>query len=221
MDRPPLNEHTLIAFASGELSPEEGHRVSLALAGDPAAAARVALLRGAIESLRSDDAERPASEAVARVQGVVRSMLRPARRDDAAVATWWEGLIEVAATLFFDSRSAPGLTLGLRGSSSTRELSYRGDGIEVDLGIEPQVSHERSIAPGGDRAPRARLVGQISVHAGRVDRVAITSGLPRRLVAELTPDSRGVFMLALERGRYDLLFAQGDRVLTIDGLEVE
>jgi len=221
MDRPPPTEETLIALAAGELSPEEGRLVEMALTRDPAAAARVALFRQAIESLRTDDAERPAIEALARVQGVIRSMLRPVRSDDTAAANWWEGLLEVAATLFFDSRSAPALASGLRGTSATRELSYRGDGIEVDLGIEPQVSDEHLSASGGDREPRARLVGQISVHVGTVDRIAITRGTPRRLVAELEPDSRGVFMLALERGRYDLLIAQGDRVLAVEGLEVE
>lgn len=225
MDRSPSNELSLIAFASGELSADDARAVEAELARDPAAKARVELLRQAITSLRTDDGEAPAAEAVARVQTAVRAMLGPARQVESAGVRWWEGLLEVAATLFFDSRSAPALASGLRGISATRELSYCGDGVEIDLGIEPQTAHEQSSGHGGlqtrEGEPRARLVGQISVHAGAIDRIAVTRGTPRRLVAELVPDARGVFVQTLERGRYDLLIAQGDRVLTIEGLEVE
>jgi anti-sigma factor RsiW len=207
-----MDYQKLISYAAGDLAGPDAADVEAWLARDPAAAQTVARFRLLRESLLRDEC--PPADAVERAKAIFHpAAARPA---PPAPLAWAQDLVRIVAQLVFDSRAQPALA-GLRGGGSGFQLTYDlssgaggGEPAELDLQAEP--------------APAARswrVVGQVTGRfrddAMRVD--VCRAGSPAA-IQTVRSDGRGMFVLSVEPGTYDLHLRLPGRVTVVPGIRM-
>ena len=204
----------LIAYAAGELSPEQAAIVASSVTNDPRAAAIVMAWQMAREALRQDDGVEPSSAAITRARAIFAqrtAISAPADR----VATWIENAQRFIARLVYDSRLQPA-AVRFGGEDDRINLTFETESGEIDLQAER--------LPEEEKGQRWRLMGQISGATGSALEIALAqrgSSVPVMLAAT---DEHGGFALETDPGDYDLLIrvnddADGDRVTVLSPLE--
>ncbi|MHC5002241.1 MAG: anti-sigma factor [Planctomycetota bacterium] len=195
----------LIAYAAGELSADRAAGIEALLATDPGARQTVEQFRAARASFAADDSVAPPAEAVARAKAVfdAAALARPSR--------WWETLDRIVASLVFDSRVQPA-AVRYADAGDRIQLSYEAAGADVEL------QAERTDDTGPSR--RWRLTGQVAADRSATCRVVLLDSERGGPVVEATTDERGMFVLEIEGGRYDLAVGVGDELVVIPALDL-
>ncbi len=193
MSRPRVSYKQLIAFAAGELADEEARQVEAHLAGHPEAVETVARYRMAHWTLQADDGVDPPPEAVARAKAVFEP-----GREPAGEPSLGERIGELVARLIYDSRAEPALA-GVRGAVTGFQLAYELPESEAQLDLQADVDED------GADTRRWRLVGQISSQQPLPPpQVALCRAGSLTPVRTVDADERGVFVVRIEPGTYDL-----------------
>ena len=193
MNRSRVTYEQLIAFAAGELVGEPADRVEAYLAGHPEAAETVARYRTAGSVLRADDGVDPPPPAVADAKAIFRP--RPAPSGGPSVA---DVVADFMARLVYDSRAEPALA-GVRGAVTGFQLEYDLPESDAQLELQADVDDE------GADSRRWRLVGQVSPPASAPPaRITLCRAGSLTPIAQIDADERGVFVLKLDPGTYDL-----------------
>ena len=125
-----INYEQLIAYAAGELPPEQAAHVQAYLAANPKAAEPIALYRQAQSALQADQSAAPPAELVAKAKAIFASS------PSEPAASWLDQLQQLIAALVFDSRAQPALA-GYRGPATTFQLSFECEAANIDLEAEP------------------------------------------------------------------------------------
>jgi len=197
----------LIAYAAGDLAPEDAARVESAIAADPAAQHTVETFRQVATTVAEDDSVEPAPSVIERAKALFDVEKRSAMRD------WLDAVDRFVATLIYDSRAQPA-TAGYRGTAEAVRLSFESEDFaaDVDLEITPQPD-------GGEEQHQVR--GQVSAER------AVASAEVRLLAAGTTQsvdhavaDENGMFMLQAPEGTYDLAIRLGDEALVLPGIAI-
>jgi anti-sigma factor RsiW len=193
MNSPKVSYEKLIAFAAGDLGDEEARHVEAYLAGHPEAAETVASYRSAHTALVADDGVDPPPQALARAKAVFRPGRQPA-----GAPSLGDRIEALVARLVYDSRAEPALA-GVRGAVTGFQLAYEMPESEAQLELQADVDDD------GADTRRWRLVGQISspqpLPPPRVTLCRAGSATP---VHTVDADERGVFVVRIEPGTYDL-----------------
>ncbi len=210
MSDPKITYGQLIAYAAGEVSPEEAAETEAYLVRNAEAAATVARFRLAHATMQADDGVDPRAEIGARAQRIFspRADERPPR--------WWEQLERMVATLIYDSRPQPVLA-GYRGSESGFQLSYESEPVKVDVQVDP-------VEGWGDAAAERRtwhLMGQIDTQQPQQGSwVALIRHGTSDPAAEWVVDEHGFFGFEAEPGLYDLVIRHGGSVVVLPNIEI-
>jgi hypothetical protein len=185
MNTPDRHSERLLAFAAGELDPDEAREIEALIAHDRRAASIVARCRQVLSIARADDSVAPSAEAVARAKAIYRA---PETVTGPGVV---DRIAEVIASLVFDSRK-----LGLAGvrdavAGEVVQLTFESELAEIDLRIEPAT---------GDAW---RIIGQVVGETCEPSSIEVRRA--GRRVAAPKLDERGFFEVDLPRGTYELV----------------
>lgn len=208
MTKPKQTYEQLIAYAAGDLAPDEAERIAEFLATDEQAARTVAAYRLAHERLAEDDSVAPPDAVIAEAKRIYSP-------DQVRKATpgpsWLERVDAVIAGVLFDSRlETVAVRRSLHGQSF--QMAFRSEDIELDL------TADRA----GEAGAGWRLSGQISSEAGNLqaDLAIVETGGGEVFVTDAT-DEHGYFEVSVPAGRYDLCMNLADRVFIAPELEIE
>ncbi len=199
----------LLAYAAGELPPDQAAEVETRLQDDPEAAA---LLRGVefiSKCLAPDGAVEPPPQVRARAKAIF--LTKPAER----LPGWLDRLGVTIARLIYDARLQPA---GFRYADSGRrvQLTYEAKGLEIDV----QAERVDVAGPPGDRRCW-HLIGQIEpASCGGDLPVALLAAKTTSLVAETKTDDRAVFTLEAPAGRFDLVLGLPGGPILLPGVEL-
>lgn len=192
---PSLSDEALAAYALGELSPASRLAVDAALAGSPAAAARLAKLRLAADALQRTQLHEPPASVL---QRALRLVSAPAVRP-----SWLSRAADAVASVLFDSLATPA-PVGLRsaGLAEARHMTFDSEFGEVDVEI-------RAIGPGA-----FRVTGQIAAaDAGPLELGYRRADSEESEVAGI--DATGRFGFQVGRGEWELRFHAAGRVCAL------
>lgn len=182
----------LVAFAAGELADEQADRVEAYANRHPQAAATIARYRLAHSTVSADDGVDPPPQAVAEAKAIFTSLRKPSRAPSLG-----DAIAHLVARLTYDSRAEPALA-GVRGAATGFQLGYELSEIAARLELQADVDEV------GADFRRWRLVGQVTSHESAAVRVALCrAGSPAPMI-EADADERGVFVLKVDPGVYDL-----------------
>ncbi len=191
MSTPRITHEDLIAYAAGELPPEESSRVATYLEANPTAAETVQRYVAIEALMEQDDSVAPGSDILARAKAIFKA--------NAAVPriSLLERLDAVIATLIFDSRLQPAALRDVQ-AEERFQLAFESAGAEIDLQVQKRST---------DRASSSRwhLIGQVASDAepGPCPVSLIRSGEEDPFAQTMT-DDQGLFELDVDAGRYDL-----------------
>jgi anti-sigma factor RsiW len=198
----------LIAFAAGELAAEQAGRVEAYASRHPDAAATIARYRMARSTVRADDGVDPPPQAVAEAKAIYRPPREPSRAPSLG-----DSIAQLVARLIYDSRAEPALA-GIRGGATGFQLEYELPETEARLELQADVDED------GADARRWRLVGQVTSHEPAAPRVALCrAGSPTPMV-EADADERGVFVMKVDPGVYDLHVHLSDGVAVVPDIRM-
>jgi hypothetical protein len=188
----------LLAFASGELAPDDAASVEARLSTDPDATAVVQRFRTLLEIGRSDDSVAPPAHLVAQAKALFQS---PAADPAPGLA---DVVREIVARLTFDSRV--GLAGVRDGASDATQCGYESELADLDLRIE---------------------AGRDGLHiTGQVTSEAVLEGLDVHRHGSVHPlcvvplDERGFFELDLPSGTFDILVRTDQGVVRVPSVEI-
>lgn len=211
MSRHPVSYDFLVAFAGGELAGPEADTVSAHVAGCPNCAATVARYSAARAAVADAAWEPVPAAAMSEAKGLfARFGPRPAVVERTSPLLTLRRLV---ATITFDSAAGAGLA-GARGAGEAYTLVYSSEVAEIELQVEP--------SPANAARGEWQIMGQITpreelgAEAPRVG-LARPSGEPEEWV---TADEHGYFSLVTTPGRYDILIALPDVLLSLPALDV-
>ena len=206
-----VNYEQLIAYAAGELSPEQAGQVQAYLAANPKAADPIALYKQAQAALQADQSAAPPAELVAKAKAIFASS------PSEPAASWLDHLQQLIADLVFDSRAQPALA-GYRGPATTFQLSFECEVASVDLEAEPLV--DGSAVPPDES--QWRIMGQVDLRQpdSLIELALVEQGAGAK-IADAVADEHGMFTLEVKAGRYDLLLRVGDKVVVLRNIEIE
>ncbi len=206
-----VNYEQLIAYAAGELSPEQAGQVQAYLAANPKAAEPIALYKQAQAALQADQSAAPPAELVAKAKAIFASS------PSEPAATWLDHLQQLIADLVFDSRAEPALA-GYRGPATTFQLSFECEAANIDLEAEP-------ITSAGATTPdqmRWRIMGQVDwQEAPSPVQIAVVEPGSKNPLAEAIADEHGMFEVEVPAGRFDVLFQADDKVVVLRDIEIQ
>lgn len=203
-----LDVDRLAALASGDLAPEEALAAEAEAERSAEASSALAVMRTVIAALRTDDSTEPTATSLQRAKAVFARM-----RAGQAQRSWLDGIVESIAKLVHDTRAQPALA-GFRGAADGYQLTFEANELEIDLQIEQSSGS-------ADDGALCQVIGQVSTPTGPgAKSIAFTAPGTRESLAEIATDSRGVFSIALPRGRYDLLVEGSGGVVVVSGLDV-
>jgi hypothetical protein len=206
MSQQPFTLEQLAAFAAGKMDAAQRELVQQHLTTDAVAANQVARLRE-IAQVVATPIENPPAETIARAKALFSEI----RRTKPASEGLWSKLQRVIADLTFDSRPQAALA-GLRGASTSYQLSFQSELGEVDMEVE---------APSPAHATTWRIMGQISATEGqRADVIALASSGSFAPFASAVVDEHGVFTLSTSPGKYDVLISMQDALMVVPGIEL-
>ena len=195
MPKPTYEE--LIAYAAGNMPPDQADLVSASVRSDPAAAAVVNAWRAVHRLVAGDDSVQPSSAALARAKAVFEQRSSPTRVGT-AIESWISAIDRFAARLIYDSRVQPATVR--HGQPDDRlMLTFETDEGEVD------VQAERLGASG-----RWRIMGQIAGSSIAQRDVAAVACGSAQIAGRTVSDDRGGFTLDVPPGEYELLLRRGE-----------
>lgn len=209
MSKAKITYQRLIAFAAGELSPQERAEIEQSLASDPEAADTVARYRAAGATMQADESVDPPANVIAKAKAI----FTPPRLE--RTPSWWRRLEQVIATMTFDSRAQPALA-GYRGSGSGFQLAFESSKGEVDLQVEPLGP------PSPDpNSVRWQLLGQVNApQTEPIAAVALVAANADEPTADTEADEHGMFTIEIQPGKYDLMVQIGDTVVVLKDLKI-
>ncbi len=204
-----ISAEDLLAYAAGELPPDQAAEVKARLQDDLEAAT---LLRGVefiSKCLAQDGTVEPPPQVRARAKAIFRAKLTERS------SGWLDRLGVTIAQLIYDARLQPA---GFRSADAGRrvQLTYEAQGLEIDL------QAERVDVAGGPGDRRCwHLIGQIEPASCGGDRpVALLDAKTTSLVAETQTDDRAVFTLEAPAGRFDLVLGLPGGPVLLPGVEL-
>lgn len=197
----------LIAFAAGELSPQEAGRVEAHLAATPRDMAVVERFRAVSQSLRADDTVAPPEASIRDARELFARRLAARSRQLGPI----ESALRFIAELVYDSRTALA-TAAVRGAATAYQLSFESEQADIDLEIEPPAEGEAL----------CRVTGQVSPHAddGKVLAVCISREGSEEVLASATPSEHGEFTALVPAGRCVLMVTLSEATVVIPNVEV-
>lgn len=218
---------TLLAYAAGELSPEENQRLESLIASDAAAKSVIERYQSVAEVFGSDDTVEPPASTIAAIHAFFERHHR--QREATAAArprpAWLDRLDALIGELLFDSRLQP-IAVRRRHAAEFIQLAYRAGESEVEL----RATWLESAAVA--RPGRWRVLGQISPSGDKKGdapanrEVALVQAGSDAVAAESECDETGMFTLEAERGTYDLCFrlesavTNSHRLVVLPGIEL-
>jgi hypothetical protein len=197
------NPQELVAYALGELPPDEAALLEARLALAPALAETVAGIRALVDTMRSDDSEAPTARAVRRA--IAAALARPRRRSAAEVL---QEAARVLARLVFDSQAEPALA-GFRGGGEARQLAFESEVARVDLRLTPRAASHAVW----------RLRGRIMPHRGGdgdLGPVLVRNRVVGAPVVEAEVDEGGRFAIDVPRGGYEIMVGVAGAALALE-----
>jgi anti-sigma factor RsiW len=198
----------LLAFAAGELADEQARRVEAYASRHPEAAATIARYRMAHSTVHADDGVDPPPQAVTEAKAIYRPPREPSRAPSLG-----DAIAQIVARLIYDSRVEPALA-GVRGTAAGFQLEYELPETEARLELQADVDED------GTDFRRWRLVGQVTSHESVALRVALCrAGSPTPMV-EADADERGVFVMKVDPGVYDLHVHLPDGVVVVSDISM-
>ena len=212
--RSPSHEE-LLAYAAGELPPEEARRVEAAIATDPQAGRTVGLYRVAWRSTADDDSVAPPEETISRLKSLFQPRLQHGGRGRLA-AEWLQRLETTIASLIYDSRLEPATVRTTAAGIARFQMSFQAGEVEIDLQAEPIGSSDD-----GEAGVRWRLIGQVSTSGdARATDVAVSPADADDAAAIARCDERGMFTIELPAGTYHLHLRINDGVVSLPGVDL-
>ncbi len=206
-----VNYEQLIAYAAGELSPEQAAQVQAYLRANPRAGDPIALYKQAQAAVQTDQSAAPPAELVAKAKAIF------ATSPSELAATWLDHLQQLIADLVFDSRAQPALA-GYRGPATTFQLSFECDAANIDLEAEPIVG----VGATPSEPAQWRIMGQVDWQgASSPAQIAMVDPGTENRVAEAIADEHGMFNLEAPAGRYDVLVQVDDKVVVLRNIEIQ
>lgn len=187
-----VTRQDLVAFALGELTPEQSACVQAAVASSPDLQAQLSRVQSTASLLGEARLFDPPASIV---QNVLRLVAAPVVQ-----RSWFDRAAGVLADLVFDSLATPTLA-GFRGSvdPATRHMTFDSGAGEVDLEIR---------APGPGSAS-FHVAGQI-VPASAASKIEIGYlEIATGAIGQCTADEHGKFQFEVKPGTWDLRFAIG------------
>jgi hypothetical protein len=183
----------LLAYAAGDLSPEEALVVEAHLARDPEAARTVAYYRLSAHHTATDDSVTPPPAPINRAKGIARTLATTGR----PAVDWLTRVQAFVADVIFDSRVQPAAVRD-EVAGTRVQLGFAANGVEIEL----QADRDTSLG-----ALPWRVLGQIDAEEESETtgaEVVITVSGTTDVVDTTTADDRGMFSVSLTDGRYDV-----------------
>lgn len=208
MASPNVTYEQLLAFAAGDLPPDQAAAVETHMRHNPDAERTVRIFRLVRDAAGAAAGTNPPERTIAAAKALFRERGARAAAGQPGI---FESLRQVLATLLFDSRAEPAYA-GLRGAASGYQLSFESELGEIDLEVS---------APQPGMAER-QVRGQLSL-SGPAAGITVALSAPGQFTPVTTTDADadGLFTLTAPLGRFDVLVASSDAVVVLRNIDVQ
>ena len=201
----------LLAFAAGDMTPEQSQQLERRIASDAEALRLVGRYRAVADAVHRDDTVQPSATTVKAIHAYFEQFHRQRAATTALPRpAWLDRLHALVGELLFDSRLQP-IALRRRHAAEFIQLAYRvGDG-EID--VRATWSENPAVAGAG----QWRVLGQITRDDAAHDTPGTPDGTPPEtrevalvvagsdaVVVQSACDETGMFALDAKPGAYDL-----------------
>jgi anti-sigma factor RsiW len=201
MSTHPFSYQALIAYATGELLPEERETIERHLQGCPTCTQTVARYRLVWQTMQNDESEAPPARLVSAAKLLFAARARTRQG-------MGQALQHLLATLTFDSRTA---WAGTRSSASAYQLGWESAEADVDLQLT---------RAGNGWQLRGQVMPQQPLASVQVALVMPGAAQGATELASTTSDERGHFTLTAPPGRYELHLTLAEYLLILPQLEL-
>ncbi len=197
----------LIAFAAGELSPDEAARVEAHLAGTPRDREVVQRFRAVSQTLRADDTVAPPEASIRDARELFARRLANREQQPGLI----ESALRFIAELVYDSRTHLA-TAAVRGAATAYQLSFESEQADIDLEIEPPAEVDAV----------CRVTGQVSPHeeGAAVMAVSFSREGSDEVLASVEPNEHGEFTAMVPPGLCVLMVTLSNATIVIPDVEV-
>ncbi|MDX2200901.1 MAG: hypothetical protein SF069_18250 [Phycisphaerae bacterium] len=203
-----MSDEQLIAFALNELPVEHRAAVERAMAAEPKAAARLALVRQSLESLAAARADAADWRVSATQKAALRELFAP-RPADWLQATA-DRVREWVAQRVTSLMPGTPLVAGFRSGAASSHLMYACEDVEIDIRLSADESN-----------PSAGEVGVMGfVSSDQPARAVVATRLRDRAERNLSLATSGEFDGKLASGAYELRIQFEDRTVVIPRIDL-